>query len=56
MHRKISRTLRKLANAIYRDFLTAVKIEKFTEKKNFAQNIHCEYMLEPPRRGEAGRL
>ena len=47
--------LRKLAHAIYRDFL-AVKIENFQLKKIdifliFAQNIDCGYTLEPPRRG-----
>ena len=48
-------SLRKLAHAIYRDFL-ALKIEKF-QLKNFdiflifAQNIDCGYTLEPPRRG-----
>ena len=47
--------LRKLAHAIYRDFL-ALKIENF-QLKNFviflifAQNIDCGYTLEPPRRG-----
>ena len=45
--------LRKLAHAIYRDFL-ALKIENF-QLKNFdiflifAQNIDCGYTLEPPR-------
>ena len=48
-------TLRKLAHAIYRDFL-ALKIENFLLKNFdifliFAQNIDCEYTLEPPRRG-----
>ena len=48
-------TLRKLAHAIYRDFL-ALKIENF-QRKNFdiflifAQNIDCVYTLEPPQRG-----
>ena len=47
--------LRKLAHAIYRDFL-ALKIENF-QLINFdiflifAQNINCGYTLEPPRRG-----
>ena len=47
--------LRKLAHAIYKDFL-ALKIENF-QLKNFviflifAQNIDCGYTLEPPRRG-----
>ena len=41
-------SLRKLAHAIYRDFL-AVKIDLFF--LNFAQNIDCGYALEPPRRG-----
>ena len=46
-------TLRKHAHAIQR-FFSAVKIENFIQK-NFdsfnviAQNIHCEYTLEPPR-------
>ena len=49
-------TLRKLAHAIYRDFFSPVKIENFIGKKFdifliFAQNIHCGYTLEPPRRG-----
>ena len=48
--------LRKHARAIYKDFFSAVKIENFTRKKEdifniFAQNIHCGYTLEPPRRG-----
>ena len=48
--------LRKLAHAIYRDFFSAVKIEKFHQKNAdifliFAQNIDCGYTLEPPRRG-----
>ena len=47
--------LRKLPYAIDRDFFQ--KIENFIEKKTnkhalyiFAQNTHCEYKLEPPRR------
>ena len=37
-------------------FLSVVKIENFIGKKSdifniFAQNIHCGYTLEPPRRG-----
>ena len=48
-------SLRKLAHAIYRDFL-ALKIENFQMKifdifVIFAQNIDCVYTLEPPRRG-----
>ena len=48
-------TLRKLAHAIYRDFL-ALKIENCQVKSFdifliFAQNIDCGYTLEPPRRG-----
>ena len=46
-------TIRKLGCAIYRDFLSVVKIENFVG--NFfdisAQNIDCWYTLEPPRRG-----
>ena len=48
-------SLRKLAHAIYRDFL-ALKIENY-QLKNFdsflifAQNIDCGYTLELPRRG-----
>ena len=47
--------LRKLAHAIYRDFL-ALEIENF-QLENFdiflifAQNIDCGYTLEPPHRG-----
>ena len=53
--RTYSKTLRKLARAINRDFL-ALKIENFQLKNVdsfliFAQNIDCGYMLEPPRRG-----
>ena len=49
------RSLRKLAHAIYTDFL-ALKIETFQLKildifLIFAQNIDCGYTLEPPRRG-----
>ena len=49
------KALRKLANAINRDFL-ALKIENFQLKNIdifliFAQNIDCGYTLEPPRRG-----
>ena len=48
-------TLRKLAHAIYRDFLSFI-IENFQLKifdifLIFAQNIDCGYTLEPPRRG-----
>ena len=48
-------TLRKLAHAINRDFLT-LKIENFQLYYFdifliFAQNIDCGYTLEPPRRG-----
>ena len=48
-------TLRKLAHAIYRDFL-ALKTENFQLKMFdiflvFAQNIDCGNTLEPPRRG-----
>ena len=48
-------SLRKLANAINRDFLS-FKIENFQLKKFdifliFAQNIDCGYTLGPPRRG-----
>ena len=48
-------SLRKLAHAIYTDFL-ALKIETFQLKifdifLIFAQNIDCGYTLEPPRRG-----
>ena len=48
-------SLRKLAHAIYRDFL-ALKFENFQLKNSytfliFAQNIDCGYRLEPPRRG-----
>ena len=47
--------LRKHAHAIYTDFL-ALKIENFQLKifdifLIFAQNIHCGYTLQPPRRG-----
>ena len=50
-------TLRKLAHAIYRDFLS-FKIENFPLKNFdifliFAQNIDCRYTLEPPRRGSS---
>ena len=46
--------LRNLAHAIYRDF-SSLKIENFQLKildifLIFAQNIDCEYSLEPPRR------
>ena len=50
-------TLRKLANAIYRDFESVKKNENFQQKNFdifffiFAQNIDCGYTLEPPRRG-----
>ena len=49
------KTLRKLAHAIYKDFL-ALKIENFRLKifnifLIFAQNIDCGFTLEPPRRG-----
>ena len=49
-------SLRKLAHAIYRDFLSFKNIEKFQLKTFdifliFAQNIDCGYKLEPPRRG-----
>ena len=52
---KQSLPLRKLAHAIYRDFL-ALKTENFQLKMfdiflSFAQNIVCGYTLEPPRRG-----
>ena len=48
-------TLRKLAHAINRDFLS-FKNENFQLKifdifLIFAQNIDCGYTLEPPRRG-----
>ena len=48
-------TLRKLARAIYKEFL-ALKIESFQQKKFdifliFAKNIDCGYTLEPPHRG-----
>ena len=51
-----ARTIRKLAHAIYRDYFSAVKIEKNHQKNIdmfliFAQNIDCGYKLEPPRRG-----
>ena len=47
--------LRKPVHAISRGFL-ALKIENFQRKMFdifliFAQNIDCEYTLEPPRRG-----
>ena len=37
-------------------FFSAVKIENFTRKvfdifNIFARNIHCDYTIEPPRRG-----
>ena len=40
----------------YTEIFSAVKIEKFVEKKNdifnnFVQNRDCRYMLELPRRG-----
>ena len=46
---------KKLANAIYREFLS-LKNENFQLKKFdifliFAQNIDCGYTLKPPRRG-----
>ena len=48
-------TLRKLAQAINRDFFLALKIENqlniFDNFLTFAQNIDCGYTLEPPRRG-----
>ena len=49
--------LRKHAHAIYRVFFKA-KIENFIGKmfeffNIFTQNIHCGYMLEPPRRGSS---
>ena len=48
-------TLRKLAHAIYSEFL-ALKIANFQLNifdifLIFAQNINCGYKLEPPRRG-----
>ena len=51
--RTVDFSLRKLAHAINRDF-RAVKTEKFQLKifdifLIFAQNIDCEYTLEPPR-------
>ena len=47
--------LRKLAHAIYRDLIFCSE-EKFQWRhfdffNIFAQNIHCGYTLEPPRRG-----
>ena len=55
--RKNHYVLRKLAHAIYRDFL-AVKNENFQQKKFdifliFAQNIDCGYTLELPQRGSS---
>ena len=40
----------------YTEIFSAVKMENFPRKKidifnNFAQNMHCGYTLEPPRRG-----
>ena len=50
------KNLRKLAHAIYREFLSRLKIENFQLKNYdifliFAPNIDCGYKLEPPRRG-----
>ena len=49
-------TLRKLAHAIYRDFLV-VKNENLITKLDFflifAQNIDCGYTLEPPQGGSS---
>ena len=38
---------------LYTEIFSAVKIKNFVRKKKsyFAQNIDCEYTLEPPRRG-----
>ena len=52
-------SLRKLAHAIYRDFLS-LKTEKIQLKNVdifliFAQNIDCGYTLEPPRRGGSNK-
>ena len=48
-------TIRKLAHAIYRDFLSFKNLkfsaENFDIFLNFTQNIDCGYTLEPPRRG-----
>ena len=51
----LSVAFRKLAHAIYRDFLS-IKMGNFQLKifdifLIFAQNIDCGYTLEPPRRG-----
>ena len=48
--------LRKLAHAIYGEFFSETKIENFIGFvfnifNVFAQDIHCWYTLEPPRRG-----
>ena len=48
-------SLRKLAHAIYRDFLglknAKFQLKNFDSFLIFAQNIDCGYTLEPPRRG-----
>ena len=50
-HLNQSKTLRKLAYAIYR-FVSAEKNECFIGISNiFAQNIDCGYTLEPPQIG-----
>ena len=48
--------LRKLAHAIYKDIFQKPKNENFIRKISIffnvlAQNIHCGYTSEPPRRG-----
>ena len=52
-HSDTTQSLRKLAHAIYKEFLS---FENFQQKNLdifliFAQNIDCGYTLEPPHRG-----
>ena len=44
-------TLRKLAPAIYKEFLKNFLLKNLDIFLIFAQNIDCGYTLEPPRRG-----